>query len=70
MRGGGAESLLLLIPCHIFDFDRAKKLIYMLILITEKSTKKERSVLLLYTRVSFRFTSLLSLKVAPASVKR
>lgn len=65
----GAESPLLLILCHMFDFDRAMKLTYMLILITEKSTKKERSVLLLYARVSFRFTSHLNLNVGPASVK-
>jgi len=64
-QGRGAESLLLLIQCHVFGFDRAKKFIYTLFLITEKSTRKERSVLVLYTRVSFRFTS----HVAPASAK-
>lgn len=66
----GAESLLLLIPYHIGDFDRAKNFTYMLILVTEKGTKKKRSVLVLYTRLSFRFTSCLSLNVAPDSVKR
>lgn len=40
-RGWGAESLLLIILCHIFDFDGAKKVVSMLIFITKKSLKRK-----------------------------
>lgn len=48
---------------------RAKKSIYVFILITGKSTKKERPVLLFYERANFRFTSCSTLTVVPGSGK-
>lgn len=43
-RGWGTEWLFLIILCHIFDFDGAKKVFYMLIFIAKKIADKEKFV--------------------------
>lgn len=68
-RGWGTELVLLIILCHRFDFDGAKKLIYMLIFITKKMDEKENFGLILYARMSFIFASYLPLNIARDPMK-
>lgn len=56
-RGWGTELLLLIILCHRFDFDGAKKVNYTLIFITKKIAGKERFGSILYARMDFSFAS-------------